>query len=776
MDPCEPGWEPYGDISAMMHYVGEEPFDMHYFLDVGTTFVAHIVVRGTYVPGTVRCLSGDRFLLPSYWRNAARYSRGRPLIKCYADLRVNAYVLGSGPATLTVEVAHDLYPPTWGEADVLERKGLWETALNLGGVDIENLEDINAVVGTEAMLFIGPSLDTSVVGWKLFNTWNIERREDGTVIAVHPHRDAFDIEDHRSAVELEFPAFKQAVTRAHQARVAEHGGRIAPEDSDDEVLPMLVTDANQLRQFFIAVGPYGETDIPPTPPPACGLAVTDQADNPGLMQDCIALLAAKDKLRGTATLNWSVNTAITGWDGVTTGGTPSRVTKLLLPSKSLSGSIPGELGDLSGLTHLDLSSNSLTGEIPWELGKISNLTEVRLSGNSLTGCIPPALKDASTNDLSSLSLLYCPQTPGGLTAGTTGENSVPLSWTAVANAGKYRVEYRDPYNSRWTVDDETVTGATHTVDGLQCFRRHQFRVRAYGDGTNLTAAWGAPSAWVEARTLRCASPVFEDDPYEFSVAEDAAIETEVGVVSADDPQDDTVAYSITEGNDDGKFAIDGSTGAITVAAALDHETTASYTLKVQASDGTNAATATVEIAVTDVNESPVFESETYSFSVAENASVWSTVGRMTAPDPDAGDTSAGTVFYYITAGNGAGKFSISTGRFGAEIIVQAALGYETKSSYTLTVEARDGKEGGTSSVTVEISVTNVNEAPSFDAEEYSFTVPENSATGHSVGTAAATDPDDGDALTYSISGDAFAIDASGAIMVGAALDHEGTES
>ena len=118
VDPCEPGWEPYGDISAMMHYVGEEPFDMHYFLDVGTTFVAHIVVRGTYVPGTVRCLSGDRFLLPSYWRNAARYSRGRPLIKCYADLRVNAYVLGSGPTTLTVEVAHDLYPPTWGEADV----------------------------------------------------------------------------------------------------------------------------------------------------------------------------------------------------------------------------------------------------------------------------------------------------------------------------------------------------------------------------------------------------------------------------------------------------------------------------------------------------------------------------------------------------------------------------------------------------------------------------------------------------------------------------------
>ena len=61
--------------------------------------------------------------------------------------------------------------------------------------------------------------------------------------------------------------------------------------------------------------------------------------------------------------------------------------------------------------------------------------------------------------------------------------------------------------------------------------------------------------------------------------------------------------------------------------------------------------------MTDVNEPPVFESETYSFSVAEDAAVWSTVGRMTATDPDAGDTSAGTVFFHITAGNEAGKFA-----------------------------------------------------------------------------------------------------------------------
>ena len=68
-----------------------------------------------------------------------------------------------------------------------------------------------------------------------------------------------------------------------------------------------------------------------------------QAHNAGLMRECQAMLAAKDSLRGTAPLNWSVDTVITGWDGVTTSGTPSRVTELDLSSESLSGIVPPEL-------------------------------------------------------------------------------------------------------------------------------------------------------------------------------------------------------------------------------------------------------------------------------------------------------------------------------------------------------------------------------------------------------------------------------------------------
>ena len=79
----------------------------------------------------------------------------------------------------------------------------------------------------------------------------------------------------------------------------------------------------------------------------------------------------------------------------------------------------------------------------------------------------------------------------------------------------------------------------------------------------------------------------------------------MGTASATKPEDDILSYSIMEGNGQMKFAIDGSSGAVTVASSLDHETATSYILTVQADDchgGT--ATATLQVSVTDVVEDP----------------------------------------------------------------------------------------------------------------------------------------------------------------------------
>ena len=123
--------------------------------------------------------------------------------------------------------------------------------------------------------------------------------------------------------------------------------------------------------------------------------------NDGLAADCALLLEAKDPLRGTETLNWSADTAIASWEGITVSGSPSRVTQLDIDGWNserrigreilLSGTIPAALGGLSKLQRLTLSRNALTGTIPVELAHMSELTSLQLYSNQLTGGIPPEL-------------------------------------------------------------------------------------------------------------------------------------------------------------------------------------------------------------------------------------------------------------------------------------------------------------------------------------------------------------------------------------------------
>lgn len=66
-----------------------------------------------------------------------------------------------------------------------------------------------------------------------------------------------------------------------------------------------------------------------------------------------------------------------------------------LSNNGLSGPIPPELGNLSGLAVLNLSNNGVSGPIPPELGNLPVLRELVLYDNLLNGTIPPELGNLS---------------------------------------------------------------------------------------------------------------------------------------------------------------------------------------------------------------------------------------------------------------------------------------------------------------------------------------------------------------------------------------------
>ncbi len=122
-----------------------------------------------------------------------------------------------------------------------------------------------------------------------------------------------------------------------------------------------------------------------------------------------------------------------------------------------------------------------------------------------------------------------------------------------------------------------------------------------GDGSVPESEVGSPGA--ATLTLADNDPSLTGGTGSFDLAEDATVGTVVTTLTASHPDGDSLSFAITSGNGDGKFAIDGATGEITVAEALDYETNASYGLTVEVADGSgDSDSGTVTVNVTDVDE------------------------------------------------------------------------------------------------------------------------------------------------------------------------------
>ena len=271
------------------------------------------------------------------------------------------------------------------------------------------------------------------------------------------------------------------------------------------------------------------------------------------------------------------------------------------------------------------------------------------------------------------------------------------------------------------------------------------------------------------------APVFSDGTNATrSIAENTASGVNIGApVSATDADSDTLTYTFS-GTDAAAFSIISSSGQLQTRAALDYETKVSYTVTVAVSDGYGGSDRIpVTINVTDVieNRAPVFtEGSSITRTIAENTAANINIGTVIAATDADNDR-----LTYTLSGTNASAFAID--RNTGQLRTKAALDYETKRSYSVTVTVSDGRLTDTITVTINITDAVENRAPVFtDGTSTTRTIAENTAASTNIGTAIAATDADNDTLTYTLGGtdaSSFSIvSTSGQLQTKAALDYE----
>ncbi|MGO4389634.1 Ig-like domain-containing protein [Microvirga sp. 2YAF29] len=268
--------------------------------------------------------------------------------------------------------------------------------------------------------------------------------------------------------------------------------------------------------------------------------------------------------------------------------------------------------------------------------------------------------------------------------------------------------------------------------------------------------------------------------------------TVIGTLRADDEDGDTLTWTFDAtaengGDAGGMFAID-ENGQVRVAPGkvLEYDgaqAVRAYTIHVVASDGHNGTTKksfTVNVTndPSDDNRAPTG----LTLAVYLNESAASIrVGTLSATDPDGdkltytlvdengNDVSTTSEFEIraIATGNGISRY---------DLVTKGGIQVRADETRHVWVRVDDGKGGATTQkfiVTIMDVPEPVNHAPN-DIGLSSASVLEGAAKGTLVGFLSATDPDDGDRFTFSLSDERFEVSADGRLLVkdGAKIDYE----
>uniref|UniRef100_A0A3B4UH48 Protocadherin-15 n=1 Tax=Seriola dumerili TaxID=41447 RepID=A0A3B4UH48_SERDU len=275
------------------------------------------------------------------------------------------------------------------------------------------------------------------------------------------------------------------------------------------------------------------------------------------------------------------------------------------------------------------------------------------------------------------------------------------------------------------------------------------------------------------------TPTFAEVSYSVEVFTDmqpGETVLQLTAVDADEGLNGLVTYEILAGAQ-GDFIISNRTGRITVAPGVTLTVGRSYALTVKASDNapetqrrSSITTVYIEVLPPNNQSPPRFPLFTYSLEVSEAMRIGAILLNLQATDRE-----NDPITYQIVSGDSQNVFNLSE-TIGL-LLLGKPLDRETTDQYRLVVTASDGNPGGTSTTTVNIVVTDVNDNdPVFNlTTPTNFTVQEEQANLF-VGQVRATDPDAGanGQVRYRIVNhpDLFIISENGSIYTRVPLDRE----
>ena len=300
---------------------------------------------------------------------------------------------------------------------------------------------------------------------------------------------------------------------------------------------------------------------------------------------------------------------------------------------------------------------------------------------------------------------------------------------ALVTSGSDTVKYDNvSYVRNWTVSNTNPALITVTVYSKNVDNRNQAQVAGYVDSINV-----CPS--ISPNTAPSSIKVYQSDGSELYTG--YTISIPLGTISdqfiarlkgvdADSSLGDVLQLSLSGGTNDDLFKISGDTlysnSTFDVAAAV-------YSIKVRARDSDdNIIYRTIDLATSSVVGKPMVQTP-QAFSIAENSATNDSVGEVATQESDnTGITWTGT----------SSAFNISTTGL-ITVGSAASLNFESGSnSYSFTATA--SRAGLDTTITINISVADVNEAPT-DITLSSTTVPEDAAAHDSIAAITVTDED-----------------------------------